>query len=58
MTSLIELVSIRMTPEVVWKLASLAGICATDAKRARDAIGPTQCDGRRSMGAPEAGARR
>jgi heat shock protein HslJ len=58
MASLIDLVSSRMTPEVVQKLATLAGISSTDAKRALDVIVPTQFDGLVSMGATEAGAGR
>jgi hypothetical protein len=58
MASLIDLVSSRMTPEVVQKLAGLAGISATDTKRALEAIVPAQFDGLASMGATEAGAGR
>jgi heat shock protein HslJ len=58
MASLIDLVTSRITPEVVQKLAGLAGISSTDTKRALDAIVPTQFDGLMSMGSTEAGARR
>jgi hypothetical protein len=58
MASLIDLVTSRMTPEVVQKLAGLAGINSTDTKRALDAIVPAQFDGLMSMGSTEAGARR
>jgi hypothetical protein len=58
MASLSDLVSSRITPEVMQKLAGLAGISPTDTKRALDAIVPTQFDGLASMGATEAGARR
>jgi hypothetical protein len=42
MASLTELVTSRMTPEVMQKLAGLAGINSTNAKRAIDALIPTQ----------------
>jgi hypothetical protein len=42
MASLTDLVASRMTPEVMQKLAGLAGISSTNAKRAIDAIIPTQ----------------
>jgi heat shock protein HslJ len=58
MASLGDLVSSRMTSEVVQKLAGLAGLSATDTKRALDAIVPTQFDGLAAMGSTEAGARR
>ena len=58
MASLIDLVASRITPEVVQKLAGLAGISSTDTKRALDAIVPTQFDGLMSMGSTEAGAKR
>jgi hypothetical protein len=58
MAGLIDLVSSRMTPEVVQKLAGMAGLSTTDTKRALDAIVPTQFDGLVSMGSAEAGARR
>jgi hypothetical protein len=41
MASLTELVASRMTPEVMQKLAGLAGISSPDAKRAIDALIPT-----------------
>jgi len=47
-----------MTPEVMQKLAGLAGVSSTSAKRAIDAIIPTQLDNLVSMGATEAGANR
>jgi heat shock protein HslJ len=56
MASLIDLVASRITPEVVQKLAGLAGISSTDTKRAIDMIVPTQFDGLMSMGSTEAGA--
>ena len=40
MASLTDLVTSRMTPEVMQKLAGLAGISSTNAKRAIDAINP------------------
>jgi heat shock protein HslJ len=58
MASLIDLVSSRITPEVVQKLAGLAGLSTTDTQRALDAIVPNQFDGLVSMGSTEAGARR
>ena len=58
MASLVDLVSSRITPEVVQKLAGLAGISTTDTKRALDAIVPAQFDGLVSTGATEAGAER
>ena len=58
MASLLDLISGRMTPEVVQKLAGQAGISATDAKRAIDAIIPAQLSGLASMGSSEAGANR
>ena len=58
MASLTDLVTSRMTPEVIQKLAGLAGISPTNAKRAIDAIIPTQLYDLVSMGATEAGANR
>src|SRR5262245_5962662 len=58
MASLIDLVASRMTPEVIQKLAGLAGISSTNAKRALDAIIPIQVYDLVSMGATEAGAKR
>jgi hypothetical protein len=47
-----------MTPEVMQKLAGLAGMSPTNAKRAIDAIISTQLYDLVSMGATEAGAHR
>ena len=58
MASLTELVTSRMTPEVMQKLAGLAGISSPNAKRAIDALIPTQLYDLVSMGATEAGAHR
>jgi heat shock protein HslJ len=58
MASLTDLVASRMTPEVMQKLAGLAGISSTNAKRAIDALIPTQLYDLVSMGATEAGANR
>jgi hypothetical protein len=58
MATLADLVTSRMTPEVMQKLAGLAGVSSTSAKRAIDAIIPTQLDNLVSMGATEAGANR
>jgi uncharacterized protein (TIGR02271 family) len=58
MASLTELVASRMTPEVMQKLAGLAGISSPDAKRAIDALIPTQVYDLVSMGATEAGVHR
>ena len=58
MASLTELVTSRMTPEVMQKLAGLAGISSPNAKRAIDALIPTQLYDLVSMGATEAGANR
>jgi heat shock protein HslJ len=58
MASLTELVTSRMTPEVMQKLAGLAGINSTNAKRTIDALIPTQLYDLVSMGATEAGANR
>jgi heat shock protein HslJ len=58
MASLTDLVASRMTPEVMQKLAGLAGISSTNAQRAIDAIIPTQLYDLVSMGATEAGANR
>ena len=58
MASLTDLVTSRMTPEVMQKLAGLAGISSTNAKRAIDALIPTQLYDLVSMGATEAGANR
>jgi heat shock protein HslJ len=58
MASLIDLVSSRMTSEVIQKLAGLAGISSTNAKRAIDALIPTQVYDLVSMSATEAGANR
>lgn len=58
MASLTELVTSRMTPEVMQKLAGLAGINSTNAKRAIDALIPTQLYDLVAMGATEAGANR
>ena len=58
MASLLDLISSRMTPEVVQKLAGQAGISATDAKRAIDEIIPAQLSSLASMGSSEAGANR
>ena len=58
MASLTDLVTSRMTPEVMQKLAGLAGISSPNAKRAIDALIPTQVYDLVSMGATEAGANR
>jgi heat shock protein HslJ len=58
MATLTDLVTSRMTPEVMQKLAGLAGISSTNAKRAIDALIPTQLYDLVSMGATEAGANR
>jgi hypothetical protein len=58
MASLTDLVASRMTPEVMLKLAGLAGISSTNAKRAIDAIIPTQLYDLVSMSITEAGANR
>ena len=58
MATLTDLVASRMTPEVMQKLAGLTGISSTNAKRAIDAIIPTQVYDLVSMGATEAGANR
>ena len=58
MASLTDLVTSRMTPEVMQKLAGLAGISSTNAKRAIDALIPTQLYDLVSMGTTEAGANR
>ena len=58
MATLNDLVASRMTPEVMQKLAGLAGLNATNAKRAIDALIPTQLYDLVSMGATEAGANR
>src|SRR5215510_9667258 len=58
MASLTDLVVSRMTPEVIQKLARLVGISSTNAKRAIDAIIPTQLYDLVSMGATEVGANR
>jgi heat shock protein HslJ len=58
MATLTDLVTSRMTPEVMQKLAGLAGLNSTNAKRAIDALIPTQVYDLVSMGATEAGANR
>jgi len=58
MASLMALVTSRMTPEVMQKLASLAGISLPNAKPAIDALILTQVYDLVSMGATEAGAHR
>jgi heat shock protein HslJ len=58
MASLMALVTSRMTPEVMQKLASLAGISLPNAKPAIDALILTQVYDLVSMGATEVGAHR
>src|SRR5262249_12450552 len=58
MASLTDLVTSRMTPEIMQKLAGLAGINPTNAKRAIDAIIPTQLYELVSMGTTEASTNR
>src|SRR5262245_53722696 len=58
MASLMALVTSRLTPEVVQKLAGLAGISLPNAKPAIDALILTQVYALVSMGATEAGAHR
>jgi heat shock protein HslJ len=58
MATITDLVASRMTPEVMQKLAGLAGLNSTNAKRAIDALIPTQLYDLVSMGATEAGANR
>jgi hypothetical protein len=57
MASLTDLVTSRVTPEVRQKLAGLAGISSTNAKRALDAIIQTQLYDLVSMCTTEAGAK-
>ena len=58
MASLMALVTSRMTPEVMQKLAGLAGISLPNAKPAIDVLILTQVYDLVSMGATEAGAHR
>jgi hypothetical protein len=58
MASLTELVTSRMTLEVMQKLAGLAGVSSTNAKRAIDAIIPTQVYDLVSTSTTETGANR
>src|SRR5215510_15787027 len=58
MASLMALVASRMTPEVMQKLASLAGISLPNAQPAINALILTQVYDLVSMGATEAGAHR
>jgi heat shock protein HslJ len=55
---LIDVISSRVTPEVVQKLASLARIGPTDARRAIDGICAAQLDGLVTMGSTATGASR